>query len=202
MLGKAVEENKVTYQVLDIREFAPGKHRVTDDRPYGGGPGMVLKVEPIYNALKSIKVEDKAKRSKDTKVLLTSAKGAKFTQQKAESFSQLSHLVLICGHYEGVDERVATHLADEEIRIGDYVLTGGEPAALVIADAVTRLLPGVLGNENSTQNESHTEQGLSGAPQYTRPESFQSWQVPPVLLEGNHAKINSWRKNQQKIIID
>lgn len=202
MLGKAVENDCVTYNVLDIRAFAPGKHRVTDARPYGGGPGMVMKIEPIYNALKSLGIADKSSRSATTKVLLTSAKGDLFTQQRAESMTDLSHLILICGHYEGVDERVATQLADGEIRIGNYVITGGEPAALVIADAVTRLIPGVLGNDESTTNESHTTQGIAGTPQYTRPETFHDWTVPHVLLEGNHAKITAWRESQQKKLDD
>lgn len=203
MIGRAATTQKCQFQIINIRDFAPGKHRVTDDRPYGGGPGMVMKLEPIFNALASLDLTNDhglkplEDRSEKIRVVLTSAKGEIFTQQVAESYSQLDHLVMVCGHYEGVDERVATHLVDAEIRIGDYVLTGGEPAALVMTDAVVRLLPGVLGNEFSTQNESHSEPGLLGYGQYTRPEEFMGWTVPPVLLGGNHAEIKAWRKQNQ-----
>lgn len=192
ILKRAVQQQAVTYQVVDIRDFATDKHQTTDDRPFGGGPGMVMKVEPIDRALQSLEL------SGNTRTVLTSAKGRLFTQPVAQEYAQLDNLTIICGHYEGVDERVAEHLVDEEIRIGDYVLTGGEAAAVVIADAVTRLLPGVLGNDASNQGESHSEPGLLGYPQYTRPEVYNEWPVPEVLLSGNHGEIEKWRREKMK----
>jgi tRNA (guanine37-N1)-methyltransferase len=196
MLKRAQAKGLVTFRIIDIREFATDKHQTTDDRPFGGGPGMVMKIEPIYKALQSIQAEKPGQPQMRT--LLTSAKGSLFTQRRAEEFSQLDRLVIICGHYEGVDERVAEHLIDEEIRIGDYVLTGGEPAAAVISDSVVRLLPGVLGNEESNKDESHSVPGVLGFPQYTRPENFQGWQVPEILLSGHQAKIKAWRDEQKQ----
>lgn len=163
-----------------------------------------MKVEPIYAALKDILGEDPEEHRRKnlqthswkSRVILTSAKGKLFTQSSAQQYSKLEHLVIICGHYEGVDERVAEHLIDEEVRIGDYVLTGGEPAALVMADAVTRLLPNVLGNEESTVGESHSVPGFLAHPQYTRPEDFLGWKVPKVLLTGHHGQITEWRQHQ------
>lgn len=192
ILKRAQNQAQVEFNVLNIRDFATDKHQMTDDRPFGGGPGMVMKIEPIAKALESIK------RSANSKVVLTSAKGRLFTQPVAQEYSQLDDLIIICGHYEGVDERVAEHLIDEEIRIGDYVLTGGEAAALVVSDAVTRLVPGVLGNEGSNKNESHSEPGVMGFPQYTRPEVFNGWSVPEILLGGNHAEIEKWRASQRR----
>jgi tRNA (guanine37-N1)-methyltransferase len=196
ILKRAIENNLVTINVVNIRDFATDKHKVTDDRPYGGGPGMVMKIEPIDLALQSLH------QSAKSKTLLTSAKGKIFNQQKAIKLSKLDELTLICGHYEGVDERVAEHLIDEEIRVGDYVLTGGEPAVAIIVDAVARLLPGVLGNEESNKGESHDEPGKSGYPQYTRPETYKNWTVPSILLEGDHAKIETWREEQRAVILD
>jgi tRNA (guanine37-N1)-methyltransferase len=190
IMKRAQEKTAVEFEVINIRDFATDKYQTTDDRPFGGGPGMVMKVEPIAAALASLPSKKH--------VVLTSAKGNVFTQQTAETYAQLENLVIICGHYEGVDERVAAHYVDEEIRIGDYVMTGGEPAALVIADAVTRLLPGVLGNAESTALESHTEPGILGYPQYTRPEEYNGWKVPDVLLSGDHKKIAEWRRSQMK----
>lgn len=194
ILKRALENNLVSVNIVNIRDFATDKHKVTDDRPYGGGPGMVMKIEPIDLALQSLE------QSENSKTLLTSAKGKLFNQQKAIELSELEELTLICGHYEGVDERVAENLIDEEIRVGDYVLTGGEPAVAIIVDAVARLLPGVLGNEESNKGESHDEPGKAGYPQYTRPETYKNWSVPAVLLEGDHAKIESWRNNQRVIL--
>lgn len=179
----------IEISVVNIRDFTTDKHKVTDDHPYGGGPGMVMKVEPIDLALESVKKNSSGK----TITVLTSAKGKLFNQQKAQDYSQLDELIIICGHYEGVDERVADHLIDEEIRIGDYVMTGGEPAAIVIVDAVTRLLPNVLGNVLSAVQESHSEPGYLEHPQYTRPEEYKGWKVPEVLLSGHHAKIQEWQ---------
>lgn len=196
ILKRAADKNNISFEVVAIRDYATDKHQVTDDRPYGGGPGMVMKVEPIFNALAAHQPESKSKH----KTLLTSAKGRLFTQEVANEYAQLDSLTIICGHYEGVDERVAEHLVDEEVRIGDYVLTGGEPAAAVIADAVARLLPSVLGNELSNQNESHSQPGVMGFPQYTRPEEFNGWKVPELLLGGHAAKIEQWREDKKQLI--
>jgi len=204
MLNRAQQERVVEFVVVDIRDFAIDKHKITDDRPYGGGPGMVMKVDPIYAALESVLRTDPARHRQQnresnnwkTRVILTSAKGKLFTQGGAQRFSKLEHLIILCGHYEGVDERVAEQLVDEEVRIGDYVLTGGEPAALVIADTISRLLPGVLGNEESNVGESHSSPGFMAHPQYTRPIEFHGWNVPEVLLTGHHANITDWRHKQ------
>ena len=192
ILYRAQEKNLLSFSVINIRDYAHDPHQMTDDRPYGGGAGMVMKVEPIAEALQHLPIVP------NRHIVLTSAKGNLFTQEKATLFSRKDELVIICGHYEGVDERVSEHLINEEIRIGDYVLTGGEPASLVIADAVSRLLPGVLGNEDSLDFESHTLSGIGAHPQYTRPEVFQGWLVPPVLLQGNHKEIEKWRKENQR----
>ena len=156
---------------------------------------MVMKIEPIDLALQSLKLK---KGQINSKIILTSAKGRVFTQQIAHSYSNLSQLTIICGHYEGVDERVAEHLVDEEVRIGDYVLTGGEPAALVMLDAVVRLIPNALGNIESLQDETHQIEGLATYPQYTRPADYKGHTVPEVLLSGDHQQIANWRKNQRK----
>lgn len=207
MIGRAINDNKVKINIINIRDFATDKHKVTDDRPFGGGPGMVMKVEPIDHALKALvssrsqnsssKNSHLASQSFSNKVILTSAKGKLFTQQVAQGFAQLDELTIICGHYEGVDERVVDHLIDEEIRIGDYVMTGGEPAALVIADVVTRLIPGVLGNDQSNKDESHSIPGQLGHPTYTRPEDYRGWKVPSVLLCGDQKKIDEWKKEHK-----
>lgn len=200
MLKRAAAQSSVEFKIVNIRDFATDKHQTTDDRPYGGGPGMVMKVEPIAAALAALAPLQAGQADAvgaKHKTLLTSAKGRLFTQQVAQEYAQLDSLTIICGHYEGVDERVAENLIDEEVRIGDYVLTGGEPAAAVIMDAVTRLLPGVLGNEFSNQNESHSQPGVMGFPQYTRPEEFNGWKVPEVLLQGHAAKIEQWREGQR-----
>lgn len=196
IIKRAVESGEVSLNVVDIREFATDKHKLTDDRPFGGGPGMVMKIKPIDLALQSLGVVKDS--SEKAKTVLTSAKGKLFDQNVAWEYSQLEELTIICGHYEGVDERVAEHLIDEEIRIGDFVLTGGEAAAAVIADAVIRLLPGVLGNEASNQNESHSTPGKLGFPQYTRPQNYKGWEVPEVLTTGDHQKISKWREEQTR----
>lgn len=181
----------LTLNVIDIRHFTTDKHHTADARPYGGGAGMVMKIEPIHKALQSIGVE---KGQTDSKILLTSAKGRLFTQQVSREYSTLKQLVIICGHYEGVDHRVAEYLIDEEVRIGDYVLTGGEPAAIVMTDAIVRLLPGVLGNDQSIITESHSTPGYFEHPQYTRPEVYNGWAVPEVLRSGHHKEIEDWKK--------
>jgi len=196
ILKRAQTAGKVTFSVVNIREYTTDKHHVADDRPFGGGPGMVMMVEPIDRALQAWR--EKLEVGAKTKVVLTSAKGKVFTQRVAREYAEVDALAIICGHYEGVDERVAEYLIDEEVRIGDYVLTGGEPAALVMADAVTRLLPGVLGNVDSNVDESHAEAGVLGFSQYTRPSEYNGWQVPEVLLGGHHAEIVKWREGNKK----
>ncbi len=192
ILKRAIEARRIDFHLVNIRDFTTDSHHTTDQPPYGGGPGMVMMVEPIAKALASLA---KTKREKRKTVLL-SAKGELYTQAKAREYARLDELTLICGHYEGVDERVKEHLVDEEIRIGDFVLTGGELPAMVIADSVVRLLPGVLGDDTSTSDESHKEPGYLEYPQYTRPADFEGWKVPQVLLNGNHAEIEKWRQSQ------
>ena len=188
MLRLAQEKGLVEIRMRNLREWAPGKHRVTDEPPYGGGAGMVMKVEPIANALDEL-------RRAESRVVLLSAQGARFDQAAARRLSQEEHLIFISGHYEGVDQRVADHLVDEEISLGDYVLTNGTLAALVVSDAVVRLLPGVLGDAQSAEEESFSG-GLLEYPHYTRPAEFSGWKVPDVLLGGNHAAIEAWRREQ------
>lgn len=195
MIKRAQEKGIVEFTIINIRDFAQDKHKLTDDRPFGGGPGMVMLVEPIDFALQSLGVQ---KSTENKKIILTSAKGRKFDQNMAKEYANLAELVLICGHYEGVDERVAENLIDDEVRIGEYVLTGGEPAVAVMLDAVTRLLPGVLGNEESNLDESHSVPGKLGYPAYSRPAEYQGLKVPDVLLSGDHQKIADWRKSQEK----
>lgn len=201
MVGRAQRDGLVSIAVHGLREFGLGKHKITDDRPFGGGAGMVLLVEPIDQALTELGYQ---KGTPSEYIGLTSAKGTPFTQQTAENWAKLTRLCLICGHYEGVDERVVDHLIDGEFRIGNYVLTGGEPAAAVVMDAVTRLQSGVLGNPESLQGESHAEPGVMGYPQYSRPAEYRGWNVPNVLLQGNHAEILHFReqKRQKEVLND
>jgi len=190
ILGRAFKNGLIDLGLTDIREFANGPHRVTDDRPYGGGDGMVMKAGPIKRALKSVK-----KLSNRSRVILLTPQGERFEQSRAWELAKLDQLVLICGRYEGVDERIRTKYVDQEISVGDYILTGGELGALIIIDAVSRLIPGVLGGENSTREESF-EEGLLEYPHYTRPRIFEGVEVPPVLLSGDHEKIRVWRRTQ------
>jgi len=191
VIQKAREAGLIQIQVHDLRTWTYDRHRTVDDRPFGGGEGMLLKAAPIFEAVEAIWPE----RSEGSKVILLSAQGKKFDQAKAREFSGLKELLLICGRYEGVDERVAEHLADEELSIGDYVLSGGELAAAVVVDAVARLQAGVLGNETSSVDESFGEAGLLDWPQYTRPAEFRGWKVPEVLIGGNHEEVRKWRRN-------
>jgi tRNA (guanine37-N1)-methyltransferase len=179
-------------RIHDLRNWTYDRHRTVDDRPFGGGEGMLLKAEPLFEAVEAILPQ----RSERQKVVLLSAQGERFSQHVAREFSALDDLLLICGRYEGVDERVSEHLADRELSIGDFVLSGGELAAAVVIDAVARLLPGVLGNEESARNESFGEacDGLLDCPQYTRPAEFRGWKVPEVLLGGHHEEIKRWRR--------
>jgi tRNA (guanine37-N1)-methyltransferase len=191
VIQKAREAGLIEIHVHDLRTWTYDRHRTVDDRPFGGGEGMLLKAGPIFEAVEAVWPE----RNQGSKVVLLSAQGKKFDQAKAREFSGLKELLLICGRYEGVDERVAEHLADEELSIGDYVLSGGELAAAVIVDAVARLQAGVLGNETSSVDESFGEAGLLDWPQYTRPAEFRGWKVPEVLIGGNHEEVRKWRRN-------
>jgi tRNA (guanine37-N1)-methyltransferase len=197
ILKRAQKSGAIKINIHNLRDFATDKHHTTDDTPYGGGAGMVMKVEPIYRAIKSIKSIKSVKFK--TRIILFSAKGKKYTQADAKRLSGYDQLVLICGRYEGVDERVAEHIVDEELSIGDYVLTGGEIPAMIAVDSVARLLPGVLGNVESSIYESHSAPRYLEHPQYTKPEKFLDWNVPEVLLGGNHKEIEKWRvKNSKK----
>ena len=196
ILKRAIDRNLVSLNLYNIRDHTHDKHRTVDDYPYSGGPGMVLKPEPIFETVESIKSEIHPEdETGDLPIILLTPQGRLFSQQIARELSGYDHLILICGHYEGVDERVREHLVTDEISIGDYVLTGGEFPAMVVTDAVVRLLPGVLGSEASPRDESHAN-GLLEYPQYTRPEVFRGWPVPEVLLSGNHAQIARWRREQ------
>ena len=190
LLKKAQEKGLIDVRLWDIRQYAEDKHRMTDDAPYGGGGGMVMKVEPIDRALSAV-----TPVPGETLVILLTPQGETFNQQMAEQFSRYSRLVLICGHYEGVDERVREYLVEKEVSIGDYILTGGELSALVFVDAVSRLIPGVLGNSESAACDSFS-MGLLEYPHYTRPGSYRGWDVPDVLLSGNHAEIQLWRRKE------
>jgi tRNA (guanine37-N1)-methyltransferase len=188
ILGRAIEQGRLAVNYVNPRDFTTDRHRTVDDYPYGGGPGMVMKPEPIFLAVESV-------AQPGTDVILLSPIGRVFKQSVAAELARREHLILICGHYEGVDDRVREHLATDEISIGDYVLTGGELAAMVVIDAVTRLLPGVLGHAESAGDESHSH-GLLEYPQYTRPPEFRGWSVPERLLSGHHAEISKWRRRQ------
>ena len=192
ILQRAVDEGLVSIAIHNIRDYAPGKHRVTDDTPYGGGGGMVMKPEPIFRAVEQILGGEP--RNQVTAVLL-SPQGRLFTQKVAWELTKYARVVLICGRYEGVDERVRLLVADDEISIGDYVLTGGEIPAMVVVDAVTRLIPGVLGDPNAPSRDSHAE-GLLEHPHYTKPAVYRGLAVPEVLLSGDHAAVELWRRQE------
>lgn len=188
IISRAIENNIVQINYTNIRDFSKDKHKRVDDYPFGGGPGMVMTPEPIVGAINSVK-------STSSKVIYLSPQGKRLDQEKVNSLSKEEHLVFLCGHYEGIDNRVIENYIDEEISIGDYVLTGGEIPALVLIDSITRLLPGVLSTEESFSDESHYT-GWLEYPQYTRPREFENMKVPEILLEGNHKKIADWRKYQ------
>jgi tRNA (guanine37-N1)-methyltransferase len=220
IVRRARETGIAQINIQDLREFTRDKHRTVDDRPFGGGEGMVLKPDPLFEAVEKLlghgvgSATETVEREANTAIVLMSAAGRLFTQETAKRYAQLDRLILICGRYEGIDERVAEHLATEEISIGDYVLSGGEMPAAMIIDAVTRLLPGALGNEASTQNESFNSfadasEGLSTRhlplatphllldyPHYTRPAEYRGWKVPDILIGGNHAEVAKWRRQQ------
>lgn len=208
IIKRAQQKKLVKIKVHNLRDYTIDKHKTTDDRPFGGGPGMVMMVEPIYNCLKKLKLE---RGQTDSKTILLSPQGQQFNQTQAQELSRLKKLTLICGRYEGVDQRVADNLIDKEISIGDYILTGGELPGMVIVDAVTRLVPGVVKPESlleesfnlTDRDETDRQTGRQTGnktvkvleyPQYTRPEKFHGWRVPDVLLSGNHQKIGEWRK--------
>lgn len=193
ILKRAREKGLLDITIHNLRDWAEGKHSITDDTPYGGGQGMVMKCEPIFAAVEEIKAG-----SKDARVIYLSPSGRQLTHNIAAEYAAAQgHLILLCGHYEGVDQRVIDHLVDDEISIGDYVLTNGAIAAAVFVDAVARLIPGVLGDENSAAQDSFA-QGLLEGPQYTRPPEFRGWRVPDILLSGNHAQIAQWRAAQAR----
>jgi len=210
IIKRAQEKGAIKIEVHNLRDFTTDRHKTVDDTPYGGGAGMVLKVEPIYKAVQDIlsvqnDLNDKSnKRSgitnRTVRTILFSAKGKKYTQKDAKRLSRYDQLIFICGRYEGVDERVAKYIADEEISIGDFVLTGGEIPAMIVLDSITRLLPNVLGNDQSALYESHSEDGYLEHSQYTKPEKFLNWKVPNILLSGNHKEIEKWRKKNSKIL--
>lgn len=191
IVKRAQDAGLVQINVVNLRDYAPDRHHTTDDTPCGGGGGMIMKVEPIAYALDALRPEGAPCR-----VILTDPQGERFTQAKAQELAREAHLIFLCGHYEGVDERVREHLVTDEISIGDYVLTGGELPALVMIDAVTRLQPGALGDEAAPGKDTFSE-GLLEHPHYTRPRSFRGWEVPEILFSGHHAEIARWRRKQQ-----
>ncbi len=191
IMKRAQDAGSVEIQIHDLRDWTEDKHRRVDDIPYGGGPGMVMKPEPFFAAMKDLK-------SPQSRVLLMTPQGRQLQQSMAVSLSKEQHLIILCGHYEGVDHRVVDALVDEEISIGDYILTNGAIAAVVLTDAIVRLLPGVLGDERSSQQESFSEPDLLEAPHYTRPANFRGMEVPQVLLSGHHEKIENWRKEKAR----
>ncbi len=188
MMGRAQETGALTLGVHNLRDWTGGNHHLVDDAPFGGGQGMVLKPEPLFDAVESL-------RGDASTVVLMTPQGRRFDQATAREFAQKEHLIVLCGHYEGVDHRVVEHLVDAEISIGDYVLTNGAIAAVVFVDAIVRLLPGVLGHEASAAHDSFSD-GLLEAPQYTRPAEFRGWKVPEILLSGHHGEIAAWRRRE------
>jgi tRNA (guanine37-N1)-methyltransferase len=189
IIKRAVERGLVNISIYNIRDCTSDKHHIVDDYPYGGGPGMVLKPEPIFETVEMVRGE------RDIPVILLTPQGRLFNQRIAMEIASKKEVILICGHYEGVDERVREHLATDEISIGDYVLSGGELAAMVVVDAAVRQIQGVLGSDESAGEDSHAT-GLLEYPQYTRPQDFRGWEVPEVLLSGNHAEVDRWRREQ------
>ncbi|TSC71593.1 MAG: tRNA (guanine37-N1)-methyltransferase [Parcubacteria group bacterium Gr01-1014_38] len=221
MMKRGIEAGIVHVNLVNIREHATDKHKTTDDTPYGGGPGMVMKVEPIFNVLKALKKAPSSKHQiSNERIVLLSPRGKQFTQQIAQEYAKLESLTLICGRYEGVDQRVADHLADEELSIGPYILSGGEVAAMAVMEAVARLVPGFLGNPESLREESFSAKGQRAEarenqralwakaqglgpteyPQFTKPADFHGWNVPDVLLSGDHAEIERWRKKHSRAV--
>ena len=199
MMKRAQENGALDLHIHNLRDWTRDKHHVVDDAPFGGGQGMVMKPEPIFAAVEDLKSRSGPSRTgiRESRIVLMSPTGRRLNQEMAKEFSREERLIIVCGHYEGVDHRVIDHLIDDEISIGDYVLTNGAIAAVVFVDAVVRLLPGVLGDEQSAMDDSFSS-GLLEGPQYTRPAEFRGWKVPDVLLSGNHAQIAEWRKAQAR----
>ena len=195
ILKRAQKKGKVIFEFINLRDFGEGKHQVVDARPYGGGPGMILRADILAKALSSIVDRQSLTKNEKRKTILTSASGKPYKQAKAQKLSKLDHLIIVCGHYEGVDQRFIDLYVDEEISIGDFVLTGGEIPAMMITDSIVRLIPGVLEKEEAIINESFTK-NLLEEPQYTRPERFEGIKVPEVLLSGHHKKVEEWRKKE------
>lgn len=191
MMKRAQESGALELHIHNLRAWTTDKHHVVDDAPFGGGQGMVMKPEPFFAAVESL-------RSEDSRVVLMTPQGRRFEQKMADELSRQSHLIILCGHYEGIDHRVVEHLVDAEISIGDYVLTNGGIAAVALVDAVVRLLPGVLGDAQSAHDDSFRD-GLLEGPQYTRPAEFRGWKIPDILLSGDHAQIAAWRKEQARL---
>ena len=191
ILKKAAELNAVAYNVVNFRDYADNKHQTVDDYPYGGGAGMVLKPQPIFDAVGDLR----SKANSEPRVILLCPQGERYTQKKAEELASVNHLIFVCGHYEGYDERIREHVVTDEISIGDFVLTGGELGAMVVIDSVVRLLPDVLGNEESHQQDSFST-GLLEHPHYTRPADFRGMKVPDILISGNHRLIDEWRMKE------
>jgi tRNA (guanine37-N1)-methyltransferase len=194
MMKRAQENKIVDLRIHNLRDWTTDKHHIVDDAPFGGGQGMVMKPEPIFKAVEAVKTNPKS-QTPNPKIILMSPAGRRLDQTLAADLSKESHLIIICGHYEGVDHRVIEHLVDLEVSIGDYVLTNGAVAAVVLVDAIVRLIPGVLGDEQSAADDSFSA-GLLETPQYTRPAEFRGWKIPDLLLSGNHAEITKWRKEQ------
>jgi tRNA (guanine37-N1)-methyltransferase len=197
IMKRAQENGALDLHIHNLRGWTSDKHHVVDDAPFGGGQGMVMKPEPIFAAVEDLQNQTPNIKHQTSKVILMSPTGRRFDQRMAEQLSHESNLIVVCGHYEGVDHRVVDHLIDEEISIGDYVLTNGGIAAVILVDAVVRLVPGVLGDEQSAHDDSFRE-GLLEAPQYTRPAEFRGWRVPEILLSGNHGEIAKWREEQAR----
>ena len=197
MMKRAQENGALHLHIHNLRDWTSDKHHLVDDAPFGGGQGMVMKAEPIFTAVEDLKKPTSKIGSEQSRVILMSPAGRRFNQEIAKQLSGESHLIIVCGHYEGIDHRVVEHLIDDEISIGDYVLTNGAIAAVILVDAVVRLLPGVLGDEQSALDDSFSE-ALLEAPHYTRPAEFRGWKIPEVLLSGNHAAIAKWRAEQAK----
>lgn len=195
IIGKAKEKGLINISVYNLRDYTEDRHRTVDDTPYGGGAGMVMKVGPIFRAVEDIK--KKIGSDRKVRVILFAAKGEKYDQNDSKRLVDYDDIIFICGRYEGIDERVIENIADEEISIGEYVLTGGELPAMILVDSISRHIPGVLGNPESLTEESYGEIGLE-YPQYTKPEEFNNWRVPGVLLSGNHQEIDKWRKEHSK----
>ena len=192
ILGRAQKDKLIKIKIHDLRRFTSDKHGKVDDKPFGGGAGLVLKVEPIFKALKAIRKTNKGK------VIFMGPKGKVLVQSKLKKLSKEKDLIILCGHYDEIDERVRKHLIDEEISIGEYILTGGEIPAMVLVDGVSRLIKGVVGKEASLQNETYSRKGVVKHPQYTQPREFNGWKVPEVLISGHHGEIEKWRKKHSK----